>query len=310
MNHEIQNYTPYIEEDEIDLKELWHTILQGKKIIALSVIITVTLTFIYVLKIPNTYTAKAVLIPTESKGSSLGGLGGLAAMAGVSLGGGSMTPDIAFNSLLEDKAFMKEFIIKNKLDQYYTQENLDKNYIFALGFRGIYDFFQTKKEQENKEQIIYNLIQKIKSSFSITADKKSGLISVSYSDYDRFITPKIVSLFLKDASYYLVQNNLKNIDSRLQYFQKEMATTEAFEIRQNLSEIISQIVKEKIMMKSKKYYQCDLLTPPTIPYIQDKVKPKRGLILVVSFITSLILGVFLVFFLNFIKGENNVTNKP
>jgi uncharacterized protein involved in exopolysaccharide biosynthesis len=82
-----------------------------------------------------------------------------------------------------------------------------------------------------------------------------------------------------------------------------MAKVEAFELRQNLSQMISQILQEKVMMKSKKYYQCDLLTEPKPAYIKDKTKPKRGLILVVAFITSVILGIFIVFFRNFLKNE-------
>ena len=72
--------------------------------------------------------------------------------------------------------------------------------------------------------------------------------------------------------------------------------------------MLSGILKEKVMMKSKKYYQCDVLTAAFPAYIQDKTKPKRSLILVVSFITSIILGVFLVFFLEFIrKDEERLT---
>jgi len=147
------------------------------------------------------------------------------------------------------------------------------------------------------------LIQKLQKNFSVSSDKKSGLITVSYSDYDRTFTPKMVSMFLHDASAYLVDNGLKNIESRLQYFTKEMAKVEAFELRQSLSQMISKILQEKVMMKSKQYYQCDLLTPPKEAYIKDKTKPKRGLILVVAFITSIILGIFIVFFRNFLKQQ-------
>jgi len=81
-----------------------------------------------------------------------------------------------------------------------------------------------------------------------------------------------------------------------------MQNADGFELRQSLSSMISKILQEKVMMKSKEYYQCDVLTVAIPAYIKDKSKPKRGLILVVSFITSIILGIFLVFFLEFIKG--------
>lgn len=296
----------YIEEDEIDLRELFSTIVAGKKIIFSITLFVVSLTLVYALKLPNTYTSSAVLIPTESdKSSSLGGLGGLAAMAGVSIGGSSsMTPDVAFNSLLNNNEFMQEFIANNGILEYYNRVDFDKGYVFALGFRGIYELFQSEKEPiEDREKAIYQLTKDIKSNFSITADKKTGLITVSYSDFDRSYAPKMVAMFLKDASAYLVNNNLTNVNKKLHYFEKEMAQTQGFELRQSLSSIISKIVQEKVMMQSKQYYQCDLLTAGQEPYILDKTKPKRGLILVVSFVTSIILGVFVVFFLNFIRSQ-------
>ncbi|QSZ42384.1 hypothetical protein GJV85_09790 [Sulfurimonas aquatica] len=298
----------YIEEDEIDLRELWQTILKGKKIIAIVTVVIVALTFVYALKQPNVYKSESILIPTESASGGLGSLGGLAAMAGVSVGGGSMTPDVAFNSLLNNYEFMKKFVIKNKIYEYYSRDEFDKNYVFALGFRGFYEMFKSSKNPEDEidyDSEIFELVKSIKSNFSISSDKKTALITVTYSDSDRSYPPVIINAFLKDASKYLVDNNLKIINSKLSYFEKELIKADGFELRQSLSQMISDILKEKVMIQSKVYYQCDVLTLPSKAYVKDKSKPKRGLILVVSFVTSIILGMFLVFFLEFIRKEED-----
>jgi len=309
MSENTLNNNTYIEEDEIDLRELFKTIVAGKKIIITLVLVVVTLTLFYALKLPNVYKSEAVLIPTAQEGrSALAGLGGLAAMAGVSVGGGSMTPDVAFDSLLGNYDFMKKFVEKNKIYEYYSNPDFDKNYVFALGFRGFYDMFKSTKDEEetqeiDKEAAIFGLIQSIKAKFSISADKKSGLITVSYNDSDRVYAPQMIKYFLRDASDYLVENNLKNIDTKLGYFQQQLNRVDSFELRTSVSAIISKILQEKVMMQSKQYYQCDVLTEPTESYVKAKVKPKRALILVVSFVSSIILGIFVVFFLNFIRSE-------
>ena len=310
MNESSRETATYIEEDEIDLRELFQTILKGKKVIALISTVVVTLALVYALKLPNVYKSQAVLIPTaEDSGSSLGGLGGLSAMAGMSIGGGgSMTPDVAFNSLLNNYEFMKKFVKENKIVAHYTDENVDENYVFALGFRGIYDLFKSdpdESEEKDYDAEVYNIIQSMQKNFSIASDKKTGLITVSYSDSDRTYTPKIVNAFLRDASVYLVQNNLRIIDGKLGYFHKELQAADGFELRQSLSAMVSKIVQEKVVMQSKVYYQCDILTAPSESYIKDKTKPKRALIMVVSFVTSIILGIFLVFFLEFIRKEDH-----
>ena len=300
----------YVEEDEIDLRELWQTILKGKKIIAIITLVVVTMTLVYALKLPNIYKSEAVLIPSsEDSGPSLGGLGGLAAMAGVSIGGGgSMTPDVAFNALLNNYEFMKKFVINNKIVQHYNDKKVDENYVFALGFRGFYDMFKSEVDEETKHDVdveVYMIIKKIRSGFSVSSDKKTGLITVSYNDSDRNYPPEIINAFLKDASSYLVENNLRIINSKLGYFERELISVDGFELRKSISTIISKILEEKIMMQSKVYYQCDILTSPSISYIKNKTKPKRSLILVVSFVTSIILGVFIVFFLEFIRKEED-----
>jgi len=314
MSMQKREYIPeceYIEEDEIDLRELWETIKEGKKVIFLTVIVTMTLTFIYLFSLPNSYKSEAVLIPKKdesSMASKLGGLGGLAAMAGVNLGSGSMTPDVAFQSLLNDYGFMKNFIEKNHIYEYYTRDNYDENYVFALGFRGLYDLFHSEDNEKARDEEIYNLIKRLQKNFSVSADKKSALITIQYTDYNREYAAKMVTMFLEDASHYLIENSLDNINKRLDYFQKEMNQVEAFELRQSLSQMISQILQEKVMMKSKQYYQCDVLTEPRVAYVKDNVKPARGIILVVAFIISLILGVLVVFFRSFFKDENKKSN--
>lgn len=310
--NQLNNSNQEVQEDEIDLRELWETIKKGKKNIFIISSVIVFITLLIVLRMPNIYKSEMVLIPSQSSSSSsFGGLGGLAAMAGVSLGGGSMTPDVAFSSLLGNYQFMHDFVLKNKVLEHYEDVNVDKNYVFALGFRGLYDLTHTKKsdvtEKQDKELRIFNLVKQLSDKFRISSDKKTSLVTISFSDNDRLFAPLMVNAFLSDATKYLVENNLKNINSSLKYYEVELAKADSIEIRQSLSSTISKILEQKVVMQSKKYYQCDPLTTPSIAYEKDKVKPKRGFIVVVSFIVSIVLGIFFVFFINFIRGNKEVT---
>lgn len=295
----------FIQEDEIDLRELWQTIKDGKRTVFLTTAIIVFFTLIFALRTPNTYSAQAVLVPTEIDKGTLSSLGGLAAMAGVNIGGSAMTPDVAFQSLLDNYEFMHSFVLRHKIDEYYFDDNLSQRFVFALGFDGLYQLTNSPKDWEDidREEEIFKLVEAIQKNFSISSDKKSGLITVAYSDYDRVFAPQMVNKFLEDASKYLVENELANIESRLRYFQEELTKAEGIELRQNISSLISSILEKQIMTKSKKYYQCDALSMPFEPYIKDKTKPKRGLIMVVGAVTGVILGVFSVFFLAFIRKE-------
>ena len=80
-------------DDEIDLKELFLVLWSGKFIIAAITAVFAITSVLYALSVPNQYKATALLAPAQSDGgglsSALGQLGGLASLAGVSIGEGS-----------------------------------------------------------------------------------------------------------------------------------------------------------------------------------------------------------------------------
>ena len=111
-NQQVENKN-YIEEDEIDLKELFNTILKYKYKIAAFSFVVVLATLCYVLSIPNSYKSEVILAPQSDGKSSGGGLASLASLAGVSLGGGSDSKDpfTMMQTTLKDYEFNK-YIIK------------------------------------------------------------------------------------------------------------------------------------------------------------------------------------------------------
>ena len=86
---QVNSSVNYIEEDEIDLKELWSTIMKYKFKIAMFSFVVTVFAVLFALSKPNSYTSKTLLAPQEQAKASMGGLAALAGMAGVSLGGGS-----------------------------------------------------------------------------------------------------------------------------------------------------------------------------------------------------------------------------
>ena len=291
-----------IEEDEIDLRELFSTIWRYKVFIGVFVFIVTSLSIIWALSKPNEYKVYTLLAPQEqSKGVNLGGLGALASMAGVNIGGSSgITPDIAFSNLLTDYAFMKNFIIQNKIDKKLLNPDFNKNFVFAMNNRDIYDFFHSNNS--NKEVDFFNGIYKpISKMISISTDKKTGLINVNVEGPNREFNYYLLNRYLKSATQFLIKRNLDDINSKISRYQNELQKTNNLELKQELASLISNLIKQKVYINSSKYYKVKVITDPYIPDVKDKTKPKRALIVIVSFITSFILGIFLVFFIEFIK---------
>lgn len=298
----IVNQEQLIQEDEIDLKELFKTILKYKYKIAIFVLIITSLTFLYVLSLPNMYKSSVVLSPQGDTKSISGGLSSLASLAGVSLGGGSSKdPMVMLETTLKDYDF-NSMIIK-KYDLVEKLEN-QKNLVFALGIDGIYNFFNSKDEEDKKseEEKIYDAIKKLNMILSISSDKKTSLITLSASLPDRYLTKKLVDIYLKEIIEKIKAQDMKEIEKQIKYYNKELSTTYDVSLKEQLSKSLSGLVQKRVFSQANDFYFVSKLTNSRVSYIKEKTKPKRGLILVVSFITSMILGIFLVFFIEFIKS--------
>ncbi len=298
-----------VEEDEIDLRELFATIWNHKFKIIIFTFIMTSLTIIYTLYLPNSYKSSVVLVPQEqSKGVNLGGLSALAGMAGINLGGSSMDAYSSMNTILNNDAFEEMIIKKYNLDKKLTPKYMNKNLVFALGYRGIYDLFKSKaKKDKSKDEIIYDTIKKLKKIVSLSDDKKSGAITLSVELPDRFLAQKLLKIYLNETTTYLRKLDMQDINKKLKYYKNELSNISDIELKTQISQLISSLIQKKVLSSASEYYNVRLMTKPYVPFIKDKSKPKRALIVIVAFITSIILSIFGVFFLEFLRNEEKET---
>ncbi|NWF66323.1 MAG: hypothetical protein HXX81_02530 [Campylobacterales bacterium] len=299
----------YISEDEIDLKELFNTILKYKKHIFLFTTVVTIITLMYILSIPNVYKSEVTLSPQQEKSPSLGGLGALAGMAGIDIGGGGSTsPDISFNLVLNDFSFMREFINKHNLTKKLNDPKISENYTFALGFRTLFDIKNGlfSKSEMNEEQIKAQLFETYKlltQSISISADKKSLLITATAKHSDPTLAKYLIEIFLKDASDYLIKIDLEDLDKKITYYETELKKATDPSLKAQLSQLMSALIQKKVLIQASEYYNVKQIIKPVVAHPKNKEGPKRAMILIVSFVTSFILSIFGVFFIEFIKAK-------
>ncbi len=299
-------------EEEIDLHELLATIWKNKFTIMAIALLVTSLSILYVLYKPNSYTSQSILIPKEQSGKSSvsGSVAAMAAMAGLNIGGGGEL-DITslFKNLLSDYTFNKPLIQKYHLDSMLSSENIDKHLVFAGNQRAVYEFVKNLSHKEKKipyDEILFNTFQKLKEILSVSSDKKSGAITLSATFSDRFVTKKLVDIYLKEMSDYIKWLDLKEIDEQVRYYEQELQRAKNLDLKANINELLSTLVKKKVLSQAGEFYMVKQLTKPQVAYIKDKAGPKRALIVIVAFITSIILGIFFVFFKEFLKQDDQI----
>jgi capsular polysaccharide biosynthesis protein len=244
----------------------------------------------------------------ESSKSSLGGASALAAMAGINLGGGGGI-DVAglFETLIGDYQFNKDLIKKYDLNEKLSENSIKPNLVFPNIGSSLRDFIKkyqsTEKETLDLEEQTFETFKKLKDILSTTKDKESGNLILSATFEDRFMAKELVNIYLKEMSNYIKKLDFKEINDQMNYYESELAATNSIDLRSNLNELISSLIKKKVLSQAGDFYMVKQMIRAQVPYIKDKVKPKRALIIIVAFITSIILGIFLVFFREFLKGE-------
>ncbi len=199
----------YCEEDEIDLYELWLTIKKRKKVVfGLFFFSVIAAAVISLIKTPI-YRSTATVIPISSGKSPLGGLSGLAAMAGISVGEeGSAKIMAVLNSRT-----IKEYVVKD----------LDL----------IHKFF----EEMPKKNPLNKATSMLKGMVNISDDKKTGVISISIDYKDPELAKKIAEKYVEELQKILneksltiskmnrvfLEKQLKEEESKLKKYQQEMA---------------------------------------------------------------------------------------
>jgi len=295
----------YIEEDEIDLRELFSTIWNNKFKIAFFSFVITSLTIAYTLSLPNSYTSSTNLVPQTSAKPSLGGLGALAGMAGIDIGGGGeIDATTSFDTILKDSAFEKKMIEKYNLIEKLKLKK--ENLVFALGYDGIYEILHSKTEEDekkDKDEEIFTTYKALLDMISISSDKKSGVISLTTTSQDRFLAYELNKIYLQELTGQLRTIEMQSVQKQIEYYKNELNNTVDISIKEQLSQLISGLVQKKVLSLANPLYNVKQFTKPQIAYIKDKTKPKRGLIVVVAFVTSIILGIFGVFFIEFLRKD-------
>ena len=308
----------YYQEDEIDLKELFGTIWKNKFLIAAFTFIVTSLTIVYCVSLPNKYKSSIIFQAQGGDGkSNLGGLSSLAGLAGISMGGSSgenLGPKIEL--LVKDFVFNEKIVKKYKIDEIVNSDDFDKDFVFTAGYRGIYDLFNGEKkggeEPKTKEELIKDTVKMLtKGVINFSISKKEGFFTLEAEHSNKDFAKKMVDIYLKELVAELKNRDMETLEKKLSFYQEELAKTSDLELKGQLSEQIGTLLKKKVLSNVNELYLFELIIDSRVPYDDEKSGPKRALIVVVSFVTSIILGIFGVFFREFLQDseEEKYENK-
>ncbi|WP_050936823.1 Wzz/FepE/Etk N-terminal domain-containing protein [Vibrio harveyi] len=299
------NYLPYPPnpqhgDDEIDLRELFKALWKGKWIIIVTTLVFAIGSVLYALSLPNIYKADALLAPAESSnGGGLskmaGQLGGLAALAGVNLGGGESSQTDLAVQVMKSRQFVEAFINKhdllvpfmaakdwdlsnNKLilDEKIYNPTTGKWLREPDGMRGA-----TPTAQEAFEVFIKEVL-------SISQDKESGLYTVSVKSYSPYLAQQWVNWLIDDINKVMRERTIKEASQNLTYLNAQLQKTAVADMQSTFYKLIEEQTKSLMLAEVQEEFIFKVIDPAVVP--EQKDAPKRALICVLGTLLGGMLG--------------------
>ncbi|WP_350655090.1 Wzz/FepE/Etk N-terminal domain-containing protein [Pseudoalteromonas sp. D48-MNA-CIBAN-0056] len=317
-NEPMQNNTPMqnnnIADDEIDLRELFAVIWQGKwLIIAITTLFAVASVF-YAINQPNIYKSEALLAPAEQEGggglSALAGqFGGLASLAGVNLGGGSSNKAQLAIEVLKSRQFTSDFIQKhNILADLMAAESWNMQTNTVVYNSEIYDAENNKWVREVKApfkpkpsmQEAYKEFSKI---ISASTDKESGMVKIAIEHVSPYVAQQWVEWLIQDINKTMKQRDVQEAIKSTDFLTQQLEQTKIADIRAVLYKLVEEQTKTIMFAKVRDEYVFKTIDAALVP--EEKFKPKRALIAILGTMLGGMLSVMIVLIRHYVGNSKS-----
>lgn len=300
-------------EDEIDLLELAGTIWKGRKLIFWIVGCFTLATIIVSLIMTNIYTAKAVIKPVmpDRFSSRLPALasqyGGLASMAGIATPSPSSSVEIV--NLLKSNILKKEVVEKYQLLPILFPDNWDqekkawkKPGISLNPLAYIAKLKPADPKAPQKEPGVpdtWDGIRAIDTLVKINYNMKEDIITISADFRDPEIAAKIANYFIITLNEHMSSEARRVAVVNKEYLEKQLMQTNDSLVQQKIYSLIAEKIETMMMAEVKEGFAFKVLDPPMTP--DRKSRPKRAQMVIVAFMVSLFIGIFVVLFREYLK---------
>ena len=299
-------------DDEIDLRELFSVLWAGKtKIIAITAVFAVA-SVIYALSVPNQYKATALLAPAQSDGGGLSGalgqLGGLASLAGVSIGGGESSESQIAQEIMKSWSFVEGFIADNDLAvEVYAAEGWSKGSNELQINQDAYDSEGSEWLIEDDSGVVgppssWQLFKAFSERVAVSEDKKSGLVSVSIEYYSPQIAKQWLDLYISAINKHMQERQVEKVSNNISYLEAQIGKTSIAEMREVFYTIIEEQTKNKMVAEASPDYAFVAVSPSMVP--EEKSQPKRALICILGTLLGGMLSVLLVLVMHYARKSD------
>lgn len=290
-------------DNEIDIRELWNKLLNGRIVVIVTTLVFAIVSIIYSLSLPNVYKSEVLLIPAEEKSGGVlngmaGSLSGLAGIAGVSLDGGRIDKSAIAIEVLKSREFIAKFVEKHDLfvvlmaakgwDRESNKLILDEN---------MYDIdnkiWTRKPDPPRKPKpSLLEVYEQFNKIFKVTQDKKTQFISISVEHFSPVIAKDLVDLLVEDINEEIKRRDVQEAKKSILYLTNQLQETSIADMQAVFYELIEEQTKTIMFSKVRDEYVFKTIDKAVVS--EKKSKPNRAVLCVAGTVFGFLFGAFYV----------------
>jgi uncharacterized protein involved in exopolysaccharide biosynthesis len=280
----------YVEDvdDAVNVGAMVATLLAHWWWIAISVVLFSALFITLNHVLTPVYRASIVLIPARndhdmdsSGGSGLGGIGGVASLVGINLGGGDSETEEALG-VLKSREFTDSFI---------SDFNL-MPVLFAKLWNAQTGRWKVDEAHQPTMSRAYRLFDK--KIRTIVPEKKTSLITLNIDWTDRVEAARWANELVSRLNKVMREREMARADSAMSYLEKEFETTNAVATREAIAHLIEMQVKQRMFATVTQEFAFRVIDR-AVPSDKDDLHfPNKFLMAITGPFVGLIIGVLVV----------------
>lgn len=262
-------------DEEISLFEYLNVIIKRKVLVIIIILISVSVTAFITFRSPKIYQATAVIIPA-SQPTQQTGMSALATQFGI-----STTPVANVSELVK---LLKSNILMERV--------LERRDLLSIFFK------KENLAEMTAEAKIWNGIRNLQSIFTVNHNQREGVIELSAEFTDPKIAADIINYMLSELTDYMSSEAKRVAESNRKYLESLIEKNSDPLIRQKIYSLVAQQIETSMMAEVKENFAFKVIDPPKAP--DRKIKPKIKKTILLSFVVSLLAGIFIALFVEYI----------
>lgn len=290
--------------DEIDLKLLFDIVWRGRWIVLCFAFFFSMGSIFYALSLPDQYTAKVILAPSQSESGGMNGIaaqyGGLASLAGINLGGSSSNRLEQAVEVLNNWPFLDDFVRRHELAPYIMAvEKWDRDLDDLQWDRKLYNeitkTWMIQDDGKDMSPSSYQIYKRFSKMIKASLDAKSGFMFLEVESVSPQLSYEWVNLLVHDINQHFQQIDINESRKNIEYLKEKISETSVSEMQAVFYSLIESQTKSLMLAEVGEQYLVKVIVPAMLPEVRSR--PNRVLICSLGIFLGICCGLFISFFI-------------